>query len=193
MAFCWTPGSKMPPSCPVAPPSQHDASCAKTAAAVVTWRGGRAPPGPPKAKSCATSCGRSSATSFSRPSPCPSPCPSPRPSRVAQGRRGGRYACVGHGFLRWKLAMDTTMSTTFPRPRPSRRPTRPLPSPAPSPAPRRSRAVFKHSRFKNAATFLHDHTRTHTHARARAHTHTHTHSRGYRKRPPPVHAYAPAR
>ena len=79
----------------------------------------------PKAKSCATSCGlwhvlrkalhhvlrhvlrsplaKSCATSFT----C-------LPPRVAQGQRGGRHACVGRGFRRWKITMGKIKTFTPP-------------------------------------------------------------------------------
>jgi len=66
--------SQMPLSCPVAPPSQREMHKDR-AAAVVAWRGGRAPPGP-----------RS-------PSPAPRPVARP-PQRPAPRRSRVRPSCV---------------------------------------------------------------------------------------------------
>jgi len=115
--LCSTPGGAYSPSqrplgCPVAPPSQRVASCAKTAAAAaVAWQGGRAPHG------------------IRRPIPAPRPVerppqrPPPRPasrpsracpSRVAQGQREGRHACVVRGFRRWKMTRATINTFKLP-------------------------------------------------------------------------------
>ena len=72
-AFAHSP-SQMPLSCPVAPPSQRELHKDR-AAAVVAWRGGRAPPGP-----------RS-------PGPAPRPVARP-PKRPAPRRSRARPSCV---------------------------------------------------------------------------------------------------
>ena len=36
------------------------------------------------------------------------------PSRVAQGQRGGRHACVRRGFRRWKMTRATASTFTLP-------------------------------------------------------------------------------
>ena len=86
--------SQMPLSCPVAPPSQRELHKDR-AAAVVAWRGGRAPPGP------------------RNPSPVPRPVerppqrPAPRRSRARPSRvdRRCHWACrTNKGFGRPKSA-----------------------------------------------------------------------------------------
>jgi len=99
--------SQMPLSCPIEPPSQCEL-CTKAVAAVVAWRGGRASPGSRRPGPAPRP--------VLRPPPRPAPRPSrARPSRVAQGQRGGRHACAGRGFRRWKMATDiTTRTLTLP-------------------------------------------------------------------------------
>ena len=106
-----TPGS----ACPQPEPNATELpSCAPISARAAQrrrwrrrWRGEEDAhrPGPEGHKSCATSCGTSSAKSFATSF-------TTRPSRahlslIAQGKRGGRHACVGRGFRRWKMACAT--------------------------------------------------------------------------------------
>jgi len=113
-----TPGS----ACPQPEPNATELpSCAPISARAAQrrrwrrrWRGEEDAhrPGPEGHKSCATSCGTSSAKSFA--TSCTT-----RPSRahlslIAQGKRGGRHACVGRGSRHWKMTCATMNTSTPP-------------------------------------------------------------------------------
>ena len=97
----------MPLSCPIAPPSNRELSKDGGAAAVLAWRGGRAPPGPQRPSPAPRP--------MVRPTPRPEPRPlCARPSRVSQGKRGGRHARTGCGLRRWKVVRATMSTFTLP-------------------------------------------------------------------------------